>query len=367
MALTDYKLTDAQIAGKGVVAAPDKLTGTAAENKALFDRLIREAVKNDLNGLIDALVAAGVGSEVLLPAGAGMKYIRLNSDRVLETSEDGSTWQATGSSGHVVVDPEGTVLPQRSRLKFAEGSVEDADGVTVVHGVQGPAGPNSVSSSTATTLTGVLAGDGNTVTTKAVDTAPVTGSANLITSGAVAQTEAELAGGMAILANGNTHVSIQKDQYVYVRGHDTLAEGLYRATENIANGGQLSGSNLTAASQGGLNDLLYRQTQRVQTYPLTILATDYITSIGNWKCARVGKIVQLQVSGNIAATPAGALDLVKGMPEPQQSMSFVVTSSAGTITLALNSTNGVIAVKKNGTNATPAGYYSGTLTYIAAD
>ena len=70
MALTDYKITDGQISSKGVVSAPDKLTGTAQENKAIFDKLIREAVKDDLNGLIDALVAAGVGSEVLLPSGA---------------------------------------------------------------------------------------------------------------------------------------------------------------------------------------------------------------------------------------------------------------------------------------------------------
>jgi len=144
MALTDYKITDSQISTKGVVSAPDKLTGTAQENKAVFDRLIREAVKDDLNGLIDALIAAGVGREVLLPGtGAGMKYIRLNGDRVLETSTDGTTWQATGSSGHIIVDAEGNLLAQRSRLKFAEGSVEDdaANGVTVVHGVAGPTGP----------------------------------------------------------------------------------------------------------------------------------------------------------------------------------------------------------------------------------
>lgn len=140
MALTDYKITDAQVSTKGVVSAPDKLTGTAQENKAVFDKLIREAVKNDLNGLIDALVEAGVGSEVLLPNNAGMKYIRLNNDLVLETSTDGTNWQATGSSGHIIVDAEGNTLTQRSRLKFAEGYVEDdaANGVTIVHGGVAP-------------------------------------------------------------------------------------------------------------------------------------------------------------------------------------------------------------------------------------
>lgn len=56
MALTDYKITDGDISAHGVVSAPDKLTGTAAENKAVFDALIREAVKAKLNDLIDELV-----------------------------------------------------------------------------------------------------------------------------------------------------------------------------------------------------------------------------------------------------------------------------------------------------------------------
>lgn len=61
MSLEEYKITDGHIAQKGVVAAPDRLTGTAAQNKAIFDRLIREAVKSVFNGLIDALSNGGAG------------------------------------------------------------------------------------------------------------------------------------------------------------------------------------------------------------------------------------------------------------------------------------------------------------------
>ncbi len=61
--------------------------------------------------------------------------------------------------------------------------------------------------------------------------------------------------GMAILANGNTHAAIASGQYVYVRNHSSLAEGLYKATTAIATNGTLSTSNLTADSSGGLNDL----------------------------------------------------------------------------------------------------------------
>ena len=85
MSLDAYKLTNAQIAEKGVVAAPTVLSGTADENKRVFDRLIREAVMGAFNGLIDALTELGVEGTVLLKGGspgfAGMKYVwRLGDD-----------------------------------------------------------------------------------------------------------------------------------------------------------------------------------------------------------------------------------------------------------------------------------------------
>lgn len=72
MALTNYKITDGDISTKGVVAAPDKLTGTAAQNKAIFDRLIREILKVDINNVIDALVAASGASEIGFTAITGL-------------------------------------------------------------------------------------------------------------------------------------------------------------------------------------------------------------------------------------------------------------------------------------------------------
>lgn len=60
------RITAEEIAGQGVAAAPDKLTGKAAENKAVFDRLVREIVTTTFNGLLDALEgtegAAGIGT-----------------------------------------------------------------------------------------------------------------------------------------------------------------------------------------------------------------------------------------------------------------------------------------------------------------
>ena len=61
--------------------------------------------------------------------------------------------------------------------------------------------------------------------------------------------------GLAIIANGNTHAAIAKDQAVFVKNHSSLANGLYWATAAISANGALSTSNLTADTSGGLNKL----------------------------------------------------------------------------------------------------------------
>ena len=63
-----------------------------------------------------------------------IKYMRLNVDKVLETSTDGVEFEATGSSGHLILDQFGTTMPQRSRLKFENTIVTDAPDETIVSG-----------------------------------------------------------------------------------------------------------------------------------------------------------------------------------------------------------------------------------------
>lgn len=135
------KISDSAVSTNGVVSAPDTLTGSAAENKAVFDRLTGKTAIPKINEVIDE-VNRLTGQDVFTvkaPDGS-IVYMRLNSDKVLETSTDGVNFEATGSSGHVVLDADGRVLPQRGRMQFAEGSVEDVDGVTVIHGIVGPQG-----------------------------------------------------------------------------------------------------------------------------------------------------------------------------------------------------------------------------------
>lgn len=61
--------------------------------------------------------------------------------------------------------------------------------------------------------------------------------------------------GMAIIADGNTHASIQAGQAVFVKNHATLATGLYWANEAIGTDVALTSSNVTADTNGGLNHL----------------------------------------------------------------------------------------------------------------
>lgn len=57
--LSDYKITQEESSANGVVSAPDVLTGTAQENKAVFDKLTNQVVITKHNGLIDELSQSG--------------------------------------------------------------------------------------------------------------------------------------------------------------------------------------------------------------------------------------------------------------------------------------------------------------------
>jgi len=103
MALSEYKINTAEIAGMGVTAAPDKLSGTAAENKALFDRLVRELVAEKLNALVDA-VTEELAGKMPAPGAEGVpgQYLRIG--------ENGVEWGVPGGSGDMIAaiyDPDG--------------------------------------------------------------------------------------------------------------------------------------------------------------------------------------------------------------------------------------------------------------------
>lgn len=107
-----------------------------------MDEIPREIIIPVLNSIATDLNKMDLEKRV--HDGGGCLYIRVNSDRVVETSEDGEYWQTTGSSGHLILNENGIEMPQRGRMQFLGATVVDSGGVTVVtarKGEQGPEGP----------------------------------------------------------------------------------------------------------------------------------------------------------------------------------------------------------------------------------
>jgi len=144
------------------------------------------------------------------------------------------------------------------------------------------------------------------------DTAPTSGSNNPVKSGGVYTEAGNLAAGMAILANNNTHAAIASGQYVYVRGHGSLSDGLYMATAAIAANGTLSTSNLTAASGGGLNAL---KSSLNSNFTLTDIKSTLSSSVATIDAAysqRIGTVVVVQIRFTLTSAVTPSTDIISG-------------------------------------------------------
>ena len=106
---------------------------------------------------------------------------------------------------------------------------------------------------------------------------------------------------LAIVANGNTHVAISAGQFVYVRNHSTLTEGLYVASSNIAANATLSTSNLTADSAGGLNALNNNIAKKALSN-ITIRTGVSVTSNNSYQILDMVVInIRFKVTGNFGS------------------------------------------------------------------
>ena len=154
----DAVFTDSDGNRVGVIGQDTTPNLSVSEMQFSVEAVVREVVIPAYNSLVDALNALAAASNMGAADIKGnastvqaeltkriitgnVKYIRLNSDKVLETSNDGETWEATGSSGHIIIKPDGTVAPQRSRMKFVNGTVTDDGTQTIITGLKGDTGP----------------------------------------------------------------------------------------------------------------------------------------------------------------------------------------------------------------------------------
>ena len=64
MSIQNQKITPAAVAANGVQSQPDKLTGTAAQNKKVFDNLVTAVVRERFNALLDELTGTGAAAQL---------------------------------------------------------------------------------------------------------------------------------------------------------------------------------------------------------------------------------------------------------------------------------------------------------------
>ena len=137
--LKTQKIYDVELNAVGVTGLPDVPGLSTREMQEKFDEPAKKLLAPRFNSLLAELDGLDIDGRVL--NGGGVVHIRLNADKVLETSKDGENWEATGSSGHLILDDEGEELPQRGRLQFQNCDVVDYLGVTRITAKRGPTGP----------------------------------------------------------------------------------------------------------------------------------------------------------------------------------------------------------------------------------
>ena len=100
MSFQEQKITDAAIAASGVQSRPDKLTGTAAENKKVFDNLVTAVVKEKLNALIDELTGTGSAGQLGIAAipGFSASDVQTALEQIVQAMQDVTQGSVTDGS-----------------------------------------------------------------------------------------------------------------------------------------------------------------------------------------------------------------------------------------------------------------------------
>ncbi len=100
MSIQEQKITEAAIAANGVQSRPDKLTGTAAQNKKVFDALVTAVVKERFNALLDELTgttaAAQLGITTIPGSSAGNVQTAL--EQIVQAMQDVTQGSVTDGS-----------------------------------------------------------------------------------------------------------------------------------------------------------------------------------------------------------------------------------------------------------------------------
>ena len=100
MSIQEQKITEAAIAANGVQSRPDKLTGTAAQNKKVFDALVTAVVREKFNALIDELTGTTAAAQLGITTIPGFSAgdVQTALEQIVQAMQDVTQGSVTNGS-----------------------------------------------------------------------------------------------------------------------------------------------------------------------------------------------------------------------------------------------------------------------------
>lgn len=120
------KITEAQMDAKGVISAPNILNGSAAANKAVFDRMVRELVAPAYNACVDAVNKISGMEEGVAANEKTRQEAETNRERAEETRAAAEQERVTAEAARQAAEEQrqnleqGYVAQARNAAKEAE-------------------------------------------------------------------------------------------------------------------------------------------------------------------------------------------------------------------------------------------------------
>ena len=100
MSIQEQKITQEAIAANGVQSQADKLTGTAAQNKKVFDALVTAVVREKFNALLDELTDSGCAAQLGISTVTGLsaETVQAALEQIMDTMQNISQGAVPNSS-----------------------------------------------------------------------------------------------------------------------------------------------------------------------------------------------------------------------------------------------------------------------------
>ena len=100
MSIQEQKITQEAIAANGVQSQADKLTGTAEQNKKVFDALVTAVVREKFNALLDELTGSGCAAQLGISTITGLsaETVQAALEQIMDTMQNISQGAVPNSS-----------------------------------------------------------------------------------------------------------------------------------------------------------------------------------------------------------------------------------------------------------------------------